>query len=63
VQAGTAAGETRPASAASAAPDELAAKAPVAAISPATDAAATTAVTRRAVFGILEMHFMMVVPS
>src|SRR4029077_19856111 len=52
VQAGTAAGETRPASAAGAGPDELAAKAPVAAISPAADAAATTAVTRRAVFGM-----------
>src|SRR5580693_5395114 len=63
VQAGTAAGEARPVSAASAAPDELAAKAAVVAISPATDAAATTAVTRRAVFGMLEMRFMMVVPS
>src|SRR6266702_7059047 len=62
VQAGTAAGEARPASAASAAPDELAAKAAVVAISPATDAAATTAVTRRAAFGMLEMHFMMPVP-
>src|SRR6266702_7087364 len=62
VQTGTAAGEARPASAASAVPDELAAKAAVVAISPATDAAATTAVTRRAAFGMLEMHFMMPVP-
>ena len=46
MQAGTAAEEARPASAVGAAPDELAAKAAVVAISPATEAAAITAVTQ-----------------
>ena len=46
VQAGTAAGAV---SAASAVPDELAAKAAVVAISPVREAAAITAATRRAV--------------
>jgi hypothetical protein len=41
---------------------ELAAKAAVVAVTPATEAVATTAMTRRAVLGMVEMYFMMVVP-
>ena len=46
---------------ASTVPDEPAAKAAVAAISPAAEAAAMTAVIRRAVFGMVGRYFMSVV--
>ena len=55
VQAGTAAEEARTVPDVSTAPDELAAKAAVLAISPATEAAAITAATRRAV---VERYFI-----
>src|ERR1035438_7302147 len=61
-QAGTAADETRAVSDASAAPDaapdELVAKAAVVMTSPATEATAMVAITRRAVCGKVERYFM-----
>jgi len=58
VQARTAAGAAGVVSAVGMAPDELAAKAAVVAISPATEAAAMTAAARRAAFGIVLRCFM-----
>src|SRR6266568_3602933 len=57
VQAGAAAEEARAVSTASTAPDEPAAKAAVVTISPVM-AAAITAATRRAVFGVVARYFM-----
>jgi hypothetical protein len=58
VQARTAAGTACVVSAVSTAPDELAARVAEVAISPAAEAAAAIAATRRAVFGIVVRYFM-----